>query len=108
MKTNPIITTTNLSHALIVEGKLDKTLYKKLVIDPGYSISLLDINKAREAGIGIRKKSRVRIELVNGEIEVLISKMVRKELVNIGGVEVQLRMLVVDVKSSYDILLGRD
>ena len=87
MKTNPIITTTNLSHVLIVKGKLDKTLCKKLVINPGCSISLLDINKAREAGIGIRKKSRVRIELVNGEIEVPISKMARKEPVNIGGLK---------------------
>jgi hypothetical protein len=107
-KTNPIITTANLSHALIVEGKLDKTLCRKLVIDPGCSISLLDVNKAREAGIGIRKKSRVRIELANGEIEVPIGETARKEPVNIGGVEVQLRMPVVDAKSSYDILLGRD
>ena len=49
--------TTNLSHALIVEGKLDKMLCKKLVINPGCSISLLDINKAREVGISIQKKS---------------------------------------------------
>ena len=105
---NPLVADGKLSHALIVAGKLGKTPCLKLVIDPGCSSSILDVNKAREAGIGIKKKSKLVIQLANGEFEPPIGETAFKETIDIGGVEVRLRMPVMDSKGSYDILLGRD
>ena len=52
---NPLVADGKLSHALIVAGKLGKMPCLKLVIDPGCSSSILDVNKAREAGISIKR-----------------------------------------------------
>ena len=67
---------------------------------------ILDVQKAREAKIGIRTKSKLIIQLANGDYEKPIGETAEKELINIGGVEVGLRMPVMDSKNSYDILLG--
>ena len=79
-----------------------------LVIDPGCSSSILDVQKAHQAGIILRKKSKLVIQLANGELKTPVGEMVEKEPINVGGVKVRLRMPVMDAKGSYDILLGRD
>ena len=97
-----------LSHALVISGKFKSVPCTCLVIDPGCSSLILDIQKARQAGIVLRKKSKLVIQLANGDLETPVGETVEKEPINIGGVEVRLHMPVIDVKGSYDILLGRD
>src|SRR4051812_5533813 len=107
-RVNPVIASSQLSHALTVAGTLAKIKCDRLVIDPGCSVSMLDVNAARRAKIGMKKRMSVVLQLTNGAHSKPIGQTAEKEIVNIQGVKVALRMPIVDSQNSYDILLGRD
>lgn len=105
---HPVVAPGHLSHAMVVVGRLGSVKCEKLVIDPGSTTTILDIQKAREAGIGIKKGSKYLIQLANGDLEAPFGETAAKETITVKGVEAKLRMPVMDSKGSYDILLGRD
>lgn len=108
-KVNPLRVPSQLSHALTIAGVFAKKVNcERLVIDPGCSVSMLDVNLARKAKIGIKRKSKLIMQLADGGHTTPIGQTAEKELVDVQGVKVALRMPVVDSKNTYDILLGRD
>ena len=110
-RVNPILTEDidmKLSHALVVSGMLGKIPCERLVIDPGCSVSMIDVNTARKGPIPINKESKLTFHLANGEIEKPVGETLERQTINVQGVEVRLKMPVVDSRDSYDILLGRD
>jgi hypothetical protein len=58
-----------LSHAMVVSGMLGKIPCERLVIDPGCSISMIDIRTARKGPIPIKKESQLTFHLANGVVE---------------------------------------
>src|SRR5205823_672967 len=51
------------SHAMVVKGFLGKIPCTRLVIDPGNSISMIDVNTARKGPIPITKDSDLSFQL---------------------------------------------
>lgn len=107
-KLNPIMLSSKLSHALTIHGTFADVPCERLIIDPGCTVSMLDVNLARRAKIGIKKKTNIVIMLADGGTSRPIGQTANKEIINVRGLKVALRMPVVDSKNSYDILLGRD
>src|SRR3954469_4554530 len=112
-KVNPLVNIqTNLdvklSHAMVVSGMLGKIPCERLVIDPGCSVSMIDIRTARKGPIPIKKESQLTFHLANGEVEKPVGETLERQTIDVQGVKVKLRMPVVDSKDSYDVLLGRD
>ena len=58
-----------LSHALVVSGMLGEIPCERLIIDPGCSVSMIDVNTARKGPIPITRESKLTFHLANGEIE---------------------------------------
>ncbi len=112
-KVNPLVNIqTNLdvklSHAMVVAGTLGKIPCERLVIDPGCSVSMIDVRTARKGPIPIKRESQLTFHLANGEIEKPVGETLERQTINVQGVKVKLRMPVVDSRDSYDVLLGRD
>ena len=107
-RVNPAKASGKLSHALMVPGTFAGIKCNRLVIDPGSSVSTVDVNLARRAGLGIKTKSKIVWELADGSKARPIGQTATKEKINIDGVEVALYLLVAESNSTYDILLGRD
>ena len=107
-RVNPAKASGKLSHALMVSGTFAGIKCSKLIIDPGSSVSTVDVSLARKAGLGIKTKSKIIWELADGSKARPLGQTATKENVNIEGVEVSLRLLVADSNNTYDILLGRD
>ena len=107
-RVNPVMASSKLSHALVVPGTFAGIKCSKLVIDPGSSVSTVDVNLARKAGLGIKTKTKIVWELADGSKARPIGQTATKEKINIDGVEVSLYLLVAESNSTYDILLGRD
>lgn len=107
-RVNPVSASAKLSHALMVPGTFAGIKCSRLVIDPGSSVSTVDVNLARKAGLGIKTKTKIVWELADGSKARPIGQTATKEKINIDGVEVALYLLVAESNSTYDILLGRD
>lgn len=106
----PPSSSSKFSHALVVSGYLGKERIpcERLVIDPGCSISMIDVRTARKGPLELNRDSHLTFHLANGEIARPVGETKQRQVINVEGVEVSLKMPVVDSKDSYDILLGRD
>jgi len=98
----------HLSHALVVSRRLNGVPCDNLVIDPGASTTLVGLRKAQEANLSTSKKCKYLLQLVDGSLKSPEGQTKHREIVEVRGTKVKLRMPVVDAKGSYDILLGRD
>ena len=58
-----------LSHAMIVQGKIQDKVFSNIVIDPGASKSLIDKKAAKKLGVDILSKSKYVIQMANDQIE---------------------------------------
>ena len=103
VKVNP-----KLDHALVVSGMLGSIPCTRLVIDPNSSISMIDVHTARKGPIPIIKTPDLAFQLVNGETGPPIGETHSRQALNIQGIQVKLKMPVVDSNNSYDVLLGKD
>ena len=100
--------TSKFSHALVVSGHLGKIPCEQLVIDPGSSILMIDIQTACKGPLALNRNSCLSFHLANGEVAKPVGETIDRQTISIQGVEVSLKMPVVDSKDSYDILLGCD
>jgi hypothetical protein len=112
-ETNPLKKTkqtiaSRLSHALVVSGMLGTIPCERLVIDPGASISMIDVATARKGPIPVKKDCRLKFQLANGKYDDPIGETKSRQTITIEGIEVRLRMPVVEANNSYDVLLSRD
>src|SRR4051812_31398661 len=110
-RANPTIETlleAKFHHAMTVSGMLGDIPCNRLVIDPGNSISMIDVRTARKGPIPIVKESKLTFQLANGQFGSPIGETKSRQVLDIEGVRVKLRMPVVDSNDSYDVLLGRD
>src|SRR5436305_5966679 len=105
---NPVVAATHLSHAMVVSGCLGNVCCDNLVVDPGSTTTILDIKTAHKAHISIRKGLKYVIQMANSTHKSPFSKTAERETIIINGIEASLRMLVMDSKGSYNILLGRN
>jgi hypothetical protein len=85
---NPALATAHLSHAMVVIGCLGSVKCEKLIIDPGSSTMILDVQKAHEAGIGITKGLKYLIQMANRDLKALIGETAICELITVKGVKV--------------------
>jgi hypothetical protein len=110
-RVNPTIETpleAKFSHAMTVSGMLGDIPCSRLVIDPGNSVSMIDVRTARKGPIPIIKGSKLTFQLANGEIGSPIGETKSRQVIDVEGVKVKLRMPVVESNDTYDVLLGRD
>lgn len=80
----------------------------KMIIDPGATRTSLDQQTAIGNDIAYRPGSTMRIELANGTIETPVGETIRQESIELGGVSVDVRLLVVKSHGAYGILIRRD
>lgn len=104
----PTTSTAKFSHALVVSGYLGKIPCERLVIDPGCSISMIDVRTARKGPLELNRDSHLTFHLANGELAKPIGETKQRQTITVEGIQVSLKMPVVDSRDSYDILLGRD
>ena len=56
----------------------------------------------------MRKGSRIRIELANGQIEIPVGELLEPQRIEIAGISATLDLPVVRSRGVYDLLLGRN
>ena len=76
-------------------GMLSGNRVIKMIIDPGATRTLLDHQTAVRNDIVYRPGSMMRIELANGTIETPVGETIGQESIELGGVLVNMKLLVV-------------
>ena len=89
-------------------GTLSGNQVIKVIIDPGAMRTLLDHQTAVRNDIGYRWGLTMRFELANGTILTPMGEIVKQESIELRGVSVNMKLLVVKSHSACGILLGRD
>ncbi|TMC14077.1 MAG: hypothetical protein E6J34_24045, partial [Chloroflexi bacterium] len=108
-RVNPILNASaGLSHALMVKGWVAGIPCDRLIIDPGNSVSMDDVNTPRKGPIPIVRESKLTFQLADGSMGAPVGETKSRQVINVEGVEVKLRMPVIDSQGTYDVLLGRD
>lgn len=80
---------------------------RKIIIDCGATRTLINRRTAEECGLQYHKGTTVSLEMADGSCRTPYG-VTDEEEVEVGGVVVRMRILVVEVDSSYQMLLGTD
>ena len=91
-----------------VGGYLGPFRFKKALIDPGSTRTLVSEDFVNSYSIPMRIGSRIRIELANGQVEIPVGELIEPQKIDIAGIVTTLNLLVVQSRGAYDIMLGRN
>ena len=91
-----------------IGGYLGPHRLKKALIDLASMRMLVSEEFVNRHLIPMQMGSHIRIELANGQIEVLVGELIEPQRIKIAGISTILDLPVVRSRGVYDLLLGRN
>ena len=91
-----------------IGGYLGPYRLKKALIDLGSTRTLVSEEFVNKHSMPMHVGPHIRIELANGQIEVLVGELLEPQRIEIAGISATLDLPVVQSRGVYDLLLGRN